>query len=600
MSKRVVGIEDTRFVLFDQLDVEALLGFERFGAHSRETFEMILDAAGKLAENEFAPTNKLGDKSGCVWDDGVVRVPECFHRPFAKYIEGGWLALPESAEVGGQDAPYVLHFACCEFFYAANMALQIYLGNTHSAGRVIKAYGTAEQKERYSVPLYACRYAGTMTLTESQAGSDLGNIRTKATPRGYGNTYLISGQKIFITAGEHDLADNIVHILLGRVEGDPAGTKGLSCFIVPNVKVLEDGSLGGRNDVVCTGIEHKMGLKASSTCSLTFGENGQCEGELLGPRGMGISVMFHMLNEQRILVGLQGLAQASRAYLDALEYAKERRQGRKFGSRSFEQVSIVEHPDIKRHLLWMKACTEGMRSLILYTMQCMDLEMVCDDVQEKQKWQDMVDILTPICKAYSTDRSYEICSRAMQILGGYGYCEDYEVEQYARDTKITSIYEGTNGIQALDLFGRKLRMRDGGVYRTFLDQVKGTVLKASKVEGLSWYADEVSKAVSALEEVTAFLLEKNATEDAYLATSWATPYLEIFGDVVLGWQHLWRAMAAVGKMESATAAEKVFYESRLMTARYYIGSVLPGIYGKIEAININDRALLEVQTDHLI
>jgi alkylation response protein AidB-like acyl-CoA dehydrogenase len=598
MGIKVIGTEDTRFILFDQLGVEKLFSYDRFSGHSRETVEMILEAAEKLAVNEFAPTNKLGDKDGCTWKDNFVKVPESFHKPFSKYVEGGWLALPEAEDVGGQHAPYTLHFACDEFFYSGNMSLQIYLGNTHSAARVIKAYGTPEQKEKYMVPLYACRFAGTMTLTEPQAGSDLGNIRTKATPRD-GNIYSISGQKIFITAGEHDLADNIVHILLGRVEGDPEGTKGLSCFIVPNVKVNKDGSLGERNDVVCTGIEHKMGLKASSTCSLTFGENGQCEGELLGPKGMGISVMFHMLNEQRVLVGLEGLAQASRAYLYALDYAKERRQGRGFASKSFEQVPIIEHPDIKRHLLWMKSYVEGMRSLILYTMFCIDMEMVCEDRAEKQAWQDMVDILTPICKACSTDKSFEVCTTAMQILGGYGYCQDHEVEQFTRDVKITSIYEGTNGIQALDLFGRKLKMRGGGVYQTFLAKVKETIAEASKKEGLTQYAEEVSKAVFTLEEITATLLKKSVSEDAYLATSWATQYLEIFGDVVFGWQHLWRAKVAQEKIEAA-APESGFYESTVKTAKYYIGSVLPTIYGKVEAMSMDDRTLLDVTSDLLI
>ena len=594
MSNKVIGIEDTRFILYDQLDIERLFGYDRFNGYTRETVDMVLGTAEKLAVNEFAPTNKLGDKDGCIWKDTHVSVPESFHNPFLKYVEGGWLSLPETEDLGGQNAPYTLHFACDEFFYSANMSLQIYLGNTHSAARVIKAYGTPEQKKKYMTPLYACEFAGTMTLTETEAGSELGNIRTKGVPREDGK-YFITGQKIFITAGEHDLAENIIHILLGRVEGDPEGTKGLSCFIVPNIKVNDDGSLGERNDVVCTGIEHKMGLNGSSTCSLTFGENGHCIGELLGPRGMGISVMFHMLNEQRILVGLEGLSQGSRAYLCALNYAKERKQGRAFGSKSLEQVPIIEHPDIKRHLLWMKSYVEGLRSLILYTIFCVDMEMVCEDSDEKQKWQNMVDILTPICKACATDKSFEVCTRAMQILGGYGYCQDYEVEQFARDTKITAIYEGTNGIQALDLFGRKLNMRGGGVYQTFLAKVKETIVESAKVEGLSWYANEVSRAVEVLEEVTATLLKNRASEDAYLATSWATPYLEIFGDVVLGWQHLWRAMVAQEK-----ASGGGIYESVLKTAKFYIGSVLPEIYGKVEAISMNDKTLLEMTSNLLV
>jgi alkylation response protein AidB-like acyl-CoA dehydrogenase len=590
MENKCVDMRDTRFVLYEQLGIEDLCSAEKFQDHSRETFDMILDTAEKLAVNEFAPVNMEGDAVGCVWENGVVKAPQAFHAPFRKYCEGGWMSLPDEYAFGGQNAPVVMNFACYTLFYAANAALSIYMGLTHSAGKLIEIYGTDAQKKKYMQPLYEGRYSGTMVLTEPQAGSDVGATRAKAIKNPDG-TYSIVGNKIFISSGEHDLTENIVHLVLARVEGAAEGTKGLSCFIVPKYRVNDDGTLGESNDITCSGIEHKMGIRGSATCVLNFGDNGACHGELLGPEQKGIVVMFHMMNEQRILVGLQGFALASTAYLHALGFARERKQGSQFGTRDPEQVPIITHPDVRRNLLWMKAYTEGLRALILFTVYGIDKESTSIDEAEKRKWQHIVGLLTPISKAYTTDKAFEVCSLAIQVLGGYGYTKEYKVEQFARDCKITSIYEGTNGIQAIDLFGRKIRMENGVALAAVIAEMKAAVKEAAGTAELSSYAEAVEKSVAALEEISKFLLERCSGDDAYLTSSWATPYLEIFGDCSLAWMFIWQAKKACdGK--AINSADEQFYDSKINTAKFYISSLLPRVYGKIEAIKQYDRSFL--------
>jgi hypothetical protein len=500
------------------------------------------------------------------------------------------MSLPDAYDFGGQNAPVVMNFACYTLFYAANASLSIYMGLSHSAGKLIEIFGTDAQKKKYMQPLYEGRYGGTMVLTEPQAGSDVGATRAKAVKNPDG-TYSIVGGKIFISSGEHDLTENIVHLVLARVEGAAEGTKGLSCFIIPKHRVNDDGTIGEGNDVSCGGVEHKMGIRGSATCVLNFGDNGACRGELLGPEHKGIVVMFHMMNEQRILVGLQSLALASTGYLHALDFARERKQGSQFGTRNPEQVPIITHPDVRRNLLWMKAYTEGLRALILYAVYGMDRESVSIDEAEKKKWQQIVGLLTPISKAYTTDRAFEVCTTAIQVLGGYGYTKEYKVEQFARDCKITSIYEGTNGIQALDLFGRKIRMENGAALAAVLAEMKAAVAEAIGVGELAPYAEEVGKSICALEDISKFLIERCAGDDAYLTSSWATPYLEIFGDIALGWMFIWQAKKACDN-KAANSADAPFYDSKINTAKFYISSLLPRVYGKIEAIKRYDRSFL--------
>lgn len=604
MGNKLTDLEDARFILYEQFNIEELCRLERFEDHSRETFEMIIDTAEKLSLNYFASCNAEGDRTGCALTAGKVKVPESFHVPYKKYCQGGWISAPESYEAGGQNIPLVLHYVCNEMFFAANHSLSGYMGLTHSAAKVLESFGTEEQKRKYMLPLYEGKFAGAMVLTEPQAGSDVGAISTRAVKNEDG-TYSISGGKIFITGGDHDLTENIIHIVLARVEGHPEGSKGLSCFVVPKIRLNEDGSPGENNDISCVSIEHKMGMRGSATCALNYGENGRCVGELLGPEKKGIIVMFHMMNEQRILVGLQGLALGSTAYLHALDYARERKQGILSGGKSHWQVPIINHPDVLRNIFYMKSYSEGMRALVLYAAYCMDRVSASTDPDGRKYWQDLVEILTPICKAYCTDKGFELCVRSIQVHGGYGYCQEYPVEQFARDCKVTSIYEGTNGIQAIDLLGRKISMRNGEAFNSLISNITATVEESKEICDLNHYAQEVENLLLSLREITARLLKESLSENSYLAYSWASPYLEIIGDIIIGWMLLWQAKTSYEKLQPAsdhTAEDKAgrilqaeFYSQKINTAKFFIASILPQVYGKIASIKNYDRTILEIK-----
>jgi alkylation response protein AidB-like acyl-CoA dehydrogenase len=593
MGNKLCDLKDARFILYEQLKVEELCKSERYGDHSLETFEMTIKAAEKLAVNDFAPANNPGDKQGCTWDNGKVMVPEVYHKPYQKFCEGGFLCAQESYEVGGQNLPHVIDYVCKQLLFAGNQCLSGYYGLTHSAAKVIEVFGTEQQKQKYMLPLYEGRYGGSMCLTESQAGSDVGAVRSKALKNQDG-TYSISGGKIFITGGETDMTENIIHIVLARIEGDPEGTKGLSCFVVPKTRVNDDGTLGADNDVFCPGIEHKMGQKGSATCVLAFGDNGNCIGELLGEEKNGIVTMFNMMNEQRLLVGMQGLAQGSAAYLHALSFARERKQGLGLGKKGAGQDPIIVHADVRRNLLWMKSYTEGIRALILYSIYCMDRMHTDQDPAEQEKWNNILEVLTPICKAYGSDKGFDVAVKAIQVLGGYGYCSEYLVEQFARDSKITSIYEGTNGIQSLDLIGRKINMKKGAAYKTVISQVNETIKAALEVPELASYADELAKYLDTLEEITEQIKTRNAEGDLALTQSWAQTYLEIWGDLMMGWMFLWQATLASQKL-AGDNHEAAFYAGKTVTAKYYLGMLLPSVIGKFESIKKNDRAFLEME-----
>jgi len=616
MGNKLCDMKDVRFILYEQLKVEELCGFEHYSDHSRETFEMTVNAAEKLAVNDFAPANNLGDKQGCTWDNGKVRVPDGYHKPYEKFCAGGFLCAQESYDVGGQNLPHVVDYVCKQLFFSANQCLAGYYGLTHSAAKVIEIFGTEQQKKKYMLPLYEGRYGGTMCLTEAQAGSDVGAVRTKAQKNADG-TYTITGGKIFITGGETDMTENIIHIVLARIEGDPEGTKGLSCFIVPKMRVTDDGSLGEDNDVTCPGIEHKMGQKGSATCVLAFGDNGNCIGELLGGEQNGIVTMFNMMNEQRLLVGLQGLAQGSTAYLHALNFARERKQGLGLGKKGQGQDPIIVHADVRKNLLWMKSYTEGIRALILYAIYCMDRLHTLKDDSETAKWNDILEVLTPICKAYGSDKGFEVCIKAIQVLGGYGYCSEYGVEQFARDAKITSIYEGTNGIQSLDLIGRKINMKKGAAYQAVLSEVNQTIQMAKGIDQLADYAKDMTIYLTMLEDTTKQIKTQSASGEVALTQSWAGAYLEIWGDIMVGWMFLWQAGLACQELETifekaavknekareaiiASDYKAAFYEGKIITAKYYLGTILPMVTGKFESIMKNDKAFIKMKESYFL
>jgi len=604
----LVDERDLKFVLFDQLRIGDLTQTEPFREHSEEVFHMVISEAYRLAENVLAPANVDGDRIGARFADGKVTLPESYHACYRAACEGGWICPSDSPEVGGQGLPTSLSTAAYEIFLAANVAFVLYLTLNHGAGRLIEKHGTEDQKARYLEKLYTGQWAGTMCLTEPGAGSDLGALKTKAVRRPDG-TFLIEGVKQFITAGEHDLTENIVYPVLARIEGDPPGSKGISLFLVSKYHVLPDGSLGERNDVVCSGIEHKMGIRGSATCTLNFGENGRCVGELLGQERQGLPIMFIMMNEERLNVGLQGQALASTAYLYALKFARERVQGSRLTAGKGQepgQVAIIEHPDVRRMLLWMKAYVEGLRALLYYTGYCIDRQHASSEDPERARWTAIVELLTPICKAYASDMAYDVCEQAIQVHGGYGYCSEYPVEQFARDCKIASIYEGTNGIQAIDLLGRKILRAQGETVRWMLEEMTPVVKRLADHETLGGYARLVEKSYGWLQDAiehVAGLVRTGKMEAGFLE---ATPLLEIFGDVLLGWLLLWQAeiaSARYGELAKQAGDESVlvaqnpqaaFLRGKLAAARFYIGRLLPVVESKVAALKRTELSPLEI------
>jgi alkylation response protein AidB-like acyl-CoA dehydrogenase len=468
----------------------------------------------------------------------------------------------------------------------------------HGTGKMIEIFGTEQQKDLFLKNLYTARWGGTMLLTEPQAGSDVGALATTAKKNADG-TYTITGNKIFITNGEHDLVENIIHPVLARIEGDPPGTKGISIFLVPKIWVDEDGSLGEANDVVCTGIEEKMGIHASATCSLALGGKGACRGLLLGEERQGMKIMFYMMNEARLGVGFQAFNYASSAYLYALNYARERIQGRPLESGkdpNAPAVPIIQHPDVRRMLLEMKAYVEGMRSFVYYVAMCLEQEALSRDEQERAKYQGFADLLTPLVKAYCAQRSFEVCTQAIQIYGGYGYIREYPVEQLLRDCKITSIYEGTDGIQAMDLLGRKLGLNQGQVFMNFLGEIQKTIAGAPEHETLKPLGTALEQAVNRLGE-TALNIGKTALSKRFkVAFAHAFPFLEVMGDVIMAWMLFWRAAIATEKLAKGGKKKDIdFYEGQVKTAQFFIESRLPITLGKMNAIGKGSSAAVDIK-----
>ena len=613
MANKIVDMRDARFVLFEQLEIDKLCEREKFKVleHSKDIFEMVLDEAEKFMVNELYPYIEESDKVGAQYDPKTneVTTPPSFKKAIKVYNEGGWLAMAEDPEVGGQGLPYALYMSCVELFVGANFAFMGFPGLTHGAGRMIEVFGSEEQKDMYLEKMYSCQWMGTMCLTEPWAGSDVGALKCKATDNGDG-TYSIVGTKTFITSGEHDLSENIIHMVLARIEGDPPGTKGISIFIVPKFTPNEDGSLGERNDLYCGGIEEKMGIHGSPTTTLNFGDNNKCVGYLLGDKMKGMRIMFTMMNEERLFVGLQGLASSSAAYLHSVDYAKERVQGphyTKIMEKGSPGVPIIQHPDIRRMLMRMKAYVEGMRGLQYYLGYAID-NVETTEGDEKTRWQGILDLLIPVCKGYQTDLVWDITGQAIQVYGGYGFIKEYPVEQFARDSKIASLYEGTNGIQAMDFTFRKTLMNNMVMFGYFKEEVEKTIANAMGIDELKTYAKKVEDAMSGI--VDAFAHQQKLMGEGKMGIIFgnACPLMEVMGDVVMAWQLLWQASIASPKLNDITggatgdalkekiadSVEATFYDSKVKTAQYYIGNLLPRTNGKVEQLKSDEDAYLEV------
>jgi alkylation response protein AidB-like acyl-CoA dehydrogenase len=588
MAQEIADRRDMEFVLHEQFNVGQLSEHDRFAEFNAKSVDLIIKEARNLAVKELLPTRKQGDEEGCRFENGSVTVPESFHRVWELFKEGEWLAGPEDPEWGGQGMPRTVALAAAEYFNGANFPFMMYPGLTHGAGLLVETFGTEKQKKLFLKNMFTGKWTGTMLLTEPEAGSDVGALATTAVKMPDG-TYSITGNKIFISSGEHDLAENIIHPVLARIESAPAGTKGISLFLVPKFWVNDDGSLGERNDIVCTGIEEKMGIHGNATCSMSMGSKGNCRGMLLGDENKGMSAMFLMMNEARLLVGLQGFSCATTSFLGALNYARQRVQGRnllQMLEKEAPSVPIIQHPDVRRMLITMKAFVEGMRSLIYYIGMCIDKKAVNQDPAEQAKLQGIVDVLIPIAKGYVTDRAYEVCNMGQQVFGGYGYTKEYPQEQLVRDCRITMIYEGTNGIQAMDLLGRKLGMNKGKPIMDLMGEIHKTLSGAKKIERIKGLADDVEKAMNKLAEVAMTIGGMAMSPKVMTAFANAYPFMEVCGDVILGWMLLWRALIAAQKLADDGGKKKdfPFYEGQLKTAEFFVKTVLPVTMGRMNVV----------------
>lgn len=606
MSDSPLQLRDLRFVLYEHLKAHEVTGLDK------DTMDAFVEAGATFVSEFLAPINAPGDKQGCTrHPDGTVTTAKGYREALDQWREGGWGGIRADTEYGGQGLPQVLTTAMDELIIASCCAFHNYTGLTRACANMLLRRASPAQKETWARPLISAEWQGTMCLTESNAGSDVGASRTRAVPiaGGDGDRYQIQGEKVFITSGEHDMADNHVHIVLARVDEDGPGVKGLSIFIVPKYRLDADGKPTIPNDVFCSGIEEKMGIHGSVTTTMKFGENGGCEGYLIGERREGISIMFEIMNEERIVVGQQGQALAATAYGLALRYAKERLQGSSIAkgkSITEEKVAIIEHPDVRRLLMTVKAQGEAARALLLHTGLLIDQEERAEGA-ERARLSRRIALLTPICKAWGSEVGFQACSTAMQVLGGYGYIKEYGVEQLVRDARIACVYEGTNGIQAIDLLFRKVARDQGEGLKELLAEI-GAFAAAAR-GGV--FDDELAELGRRLEEVgkTALHLGKTiAKEDLLAAALAATPFLALAGNLVGGYYLMQQAVLAEQRLDAigapkdadARAAwvsdnpEAAFYAAKVETARFYVSQLLPENAWRAAQATTRDRSALRV------
>jgi alkylation response protein AidB-like acyl-CoA dehydrogenase len=579
--------KDIQFVLHDLLKVseQDIPGFEDL---DRDFTAAVIEEAGKVATEVLHPLNVVGDKEGCVLENGVMRTPTGFKEAFQQMKDGGWTAMDCDPEYGGQGLPYVMHTAAQEPFVSANMAFNMYQGLTHGAYSAIYAHGSDAQKQTYLPKLTTCEWTGTMNLTEPHCGTDLGLMRTKAVPNDDGS-YKISGQKIFISAGEHDMAENIIHLVLAKIQGGPEGIKGVSLFIVPKFMVNEDGSLGARNGVSVGKIEEKMGIHGNSTCVMNYDE---ATGFLVGEEHKGMRAMFTMMNEARLGVGLQGYAQAESAYQNAVAYANDRLQGRDVtGAKNPERPAdpLIVHPDIRRNLMDQKSFVEGARAFTYWGAYLIDRAHKNQDADADG----LISLMTPVIKGFLTDKGFEYATAAQQVYGGHGYIEEWGMSQYARDARIAMIYEGANGVQALDLVGRKLALDGGKHVMAFFEMVKTFIKENEGNEALNKDFLVPLKAASKDLQAAGMYFMQNATKPNN-ALSGSYDFMHMMGHVCLGLMWARMAKAAMEALESG-ASDTGFYETKIATGRYYMARQLPATAMHLARINTGGDTVMALE-----
>ncbi len=591
MQTYTAPLRDMRFVLHELHGLERLTALPAFADFDDALVDSVLEEAAKLTREVLLPINASGDEQGCVLENGVVRTPAGFKEAYNVFREGGWSALSAEPEWGGQGLPKCVGSAVEEMICAANLSFSLYPGLTAGATEALKAHASDALKQRFLPKMVSGEWAGTMCLTEAHCGTDLGLLRTKAVPQGDGS-YRVTGAKIFISSGDHDLTDNIIHLVLARLPDAPAGVKGISLFVVPKFTPDDAGAPGARNGVVCTALEHKMGIKASATCQLSLDD---AQGWLVGEPHKGMAAMFTMMNTERVGVGIQGLGVAEASYQSAVAYARDRVQGRALSGAKYPQLPadpIIVHPDVRRMLMTMRVNNEGCRAMAAWVAQALDLRHYAATDGERQEAEDFVALMTPIVKALFTDLAFETVNLGMQVYGGHGYIRDHGMEQYVRDQRITMIYEGTNGIQALDLVGRKMPANMGRSLRRFFHPVSEFIADNKGDPAIGKLVEALEKAFGALQLTTATLAQ-TAMKDPEEAGAAATEYLRLFGLVALGHQWAQAAKLAAAKL-AAGDPEADFYKAKLVSAQFFYERILPQSSALFLSIKAGKGAMMDM------
>lgn len=592
---------DPRFVLFEHLGVDRLLKYEAFQDFDLDDFQMILDEGHKVSREVLGPAMQDGDQVGCRYEDGRVLVPEAFQQCWKVLSENGWIAPAHNMEFGGQGLPVAVSGQVFEYFSGGNISIMIYAGLASGGAHLIESFGTNEDRALFCEKMYTGVWGGTMCLTEPDAGSDVGWLRSKAVPdpASGDRVYKIEGTKRFISGGEHDLTENIIHLLLARIEGGPPGTRGISLFIVPKIWVNPDGSLGEPNDVFCNNIEHKMGLNGSATCTLNFGEQGECRGILLGEPHSGMAKMFQLMNEARMGCGTFSLALAASAYDTARQYARQRVQGPPFTDRRADRVPIVRHEDVRRMLMNLKAGTEAMRAMVNKTYFMMDVAAHDPDEATRTQAMGRVDLLTPLIKSYCSDFGYELVREAIQILGGAGYCREFPVEQYARDIKSVSIYEGTSYIQALDLIGRKLTMNGGRVFQDWLQEILDFAEKNQDDADFVMDFDLLKQAAQIVGDYAADFMKYFSENKLNLIPLAATRFQECMSETVMAGLMLEQGLIAREKLKETApdSSRGVFYRGKIQTVHYFCRNILTNVFSRHKSFKLEDTSALDIPED---
>ena len=611
MAEYKADLRDIRFVLFEFLKLQDLQETELFKDFGKDDYDTFTTEAYRFAREVLAPLNELGDKAGVKFEDGKVTEPPEFVEAYKKFMESGWVGSVQEAELGGYGLPLVMGQVIHEMFLGACLSFSLTVGLSEGVINLLSEWGSDDLKALFAPKMLSAEWSGTMCLTEAGAGSDVGASKTIATKLDNGR-YSIEGSKIFITGGDHDMAENVVHAVLARTPDAPPGVKGLSLFIVPKYLPDDNGNKGEFNDVTVGRIEHKMGIKASPTCVMNFGEEGKCEGYILGQELDGIKIMFQMMNEARVMVGCQGMTLAAAAYHAAVDYCKERTQGpniTQMKDPKAPRVSIIEHPDIRRMLMWQKSVTEGLRALLYSVAYYADRARSDPDEAERKKYHGWLEVLTPICKAYGSDMGFDSCNLALQCLGGYGYVDEYPAEQYVRDARIAPIYEGTNGIQALDLIGRKLGMKGGSVFMSYMKEMQGFVMKYKGHPAIGKFAGKLGEAATVIGQLTMKFATVGMQDIIYPPLNAAT-FLQSFGHTCMAFYLLKEALVADEQLQKlykennamnlgdkakleADNPEVGFYHGKMMSAQYFCNNILPEVKANADKILSGDKSPME-------